>query len=854
MPQIFVKIISFLLVNNHPEAVIGDTEEEYLERLSDQGSFNALFWIIGQIIILVPLHYSNSLQWSIAMFRNYFKIGFRNLVKEKLISIISIAGLGFGIAAAALIIIYVHFETSYDKYHDNSDRIYRVYTKFDDSKDNNKGYGIVIRALAPALREEPSIESATSLYKFGRDLIKIDKQIYNNLNIFSADSGFFNVFTKSHIAGDLTNALSNPSSAIITEETALKFWGTTDVTGKNLEFISNFFEDRIYSVAAVIENVPANSHLEYDILLSHYSQPIFDRFGGDEFLTYFKLQEFADPELSMNLVSGIFEKVNEHRREIGYDGHAGIIPLEDIHLKGSELFRGLSGKGNLNFVYIIIIIAAAILFIAVLNFINLLSAKFQNRFNEIAVRKVVGAGRNSILSQFISEAIVIALFSAVASIVITGLTLNKFGILVNRNLEVYFNSYPWIIGGILFLSIMIAVCSAVFPALRIAKLQCVNILKNKSGGGKFSRLVPLTVMVQFAIVITLLSSIIVIYSQVQFMKEQELGFDPEQIVYFNYKDSEKYEAIKNKLEQIPEIASVSGSQSIPGIGKSGQLGKIKGFSGENISFSENRIQPGYIKTFGMKLIAGRGFKENFPPDRKAVILNEKFIRMMNLTPHQALERELEYSGRLLKIIGVVADFNFSSFEQNIGPLALTNYSDRINIMAAKIKTKNLQNTIEGIEETIKDFLPDFIYEYSFVDELFDKMYKEIEINNTLLIYSALLAIILSAMGLFAVTLFAVLRRTKEIGIRKVLGGTVSGINILLLKDYLAWVLISNIVAWPVSHYVLSFWLQNFVVKIDLHIGYYLSTGITALSIAVITIIYITTRAALNNPVNNLRYE
>jgi putative ABC transport system permease protein len=227
---------------------------------------------------------------------------------------------------------------------------------------------------------------------------------------------------------------------------------------------------------------------------------------------------------------------------------------------------------------------------------------------------------------------------------------------------------------------------------------------------------------------------------------------------------------------------------------------------------------------------------------------------MNLTPEEALERNLECNGSQLPIIGVVADYNFSSFEQDIAPLALSNYSDRIKIITVRIRSENIPNTLNNIERTAKQFSPGLVFDYSFVDEVFDQMYNNIEINNTLLMYAALLAIVLSVMGLFAVTLFAVLRRTKEIGVRKVLGGSVSNINMLLLKDYLIWVLISNIIAWPIAHYTLSSWLQNFVVRIDLNAGYYLLAGVIAFSIAVATIIYITTRAALNNPVKNLRYE
>ncbi|MGD8782526.1 MAG: ABC transporter permease [Ignavibacteria bacterium] len=854
MPQFFINIINFLLVNNHPEAIIGDTEEEYLSRLSGKGKLHALIWLIAQIIILIPLHYTNSLHWSIAMFKNYFKIGYRNLIKEKLISIISMAGLGIGIAVAGLIIIYVHFETSYDKFFDDSDKIYKVYSKFDNPKGNVRGWDIVIGALTPALREIPEIESAARLYKLHGTDVKTDDERFNNLNIYTADSGFFDVFSYQSIAGNIKNTLMNPSSAIITKDIALKLWGNTDVIGNNLQLLSNAFENRIYNIEAVIENPPANSHLTFDILLSHYSQPMLEKFGGDEFLTYFKITNTANPEMTLKLVSEIFEKVNEPRRAGGYEGHAGIIPLEDIHLKASSLFYSDSGKGSLVFVYILSIVTLAILFIAILNFVNLLAAKFQNRFNEIGVRKVVGASRNSILLQFVSEAVLIAGISSIISLIIIFLSMKEFGLLVDRKLDIYYNSFFWIICGIFLLSTFTAITSAVFPALRISTIKCVNILKSKSGGGKVNRLLPMTVMIQFAVVIMLISSVTVIYTQVEYMKNHELGFNPEQLVYFKFTDSKKYEAVKNQLEQYPDIISVTASQSIPGFGRSGQLGKIQGVEGENISFNENRIQTEYIKTFGMKLIAGREFKKELGSDRESVILNEKFVKTMNLTPEEALERNLEWHGTQSPIIGVVADYNYSSFEQNIAPLALSNYTDRIQCITVRVSSGNIKNTLTNIEKTVKQFSPGLIFDYSFVDEIFEQMYRDIETNNTLLVYSALLAIVLSVMGLFAVTLFAVLRRTKEIGVRKILGGSVTKINILLLKDYLVWVLISNIIAWPIAHYALSSWLQNFVIKIDLHLGYYLLAGVVALFIAVITVIYITTRAALHNPVENLRYE
>lgn len=853
MPKIFLHIINLLLVNNHPDSIIGDTEEEYTDKVEHKGRFYALLWLIGQIIFLVPLYFSNSFYWSAAMFKNYIKIGFRNLIKEKLISIISIAGMGVGIAAAILIMIYIHFETSYDNFFTGSDRIYRMYTT-QGSSSNSTGYGVVIGSLIPALKEMPDIESATSLFQLGGAYIKIENKKFDKMNIFFADSNLFDVLDYKVLNGTSEKSLSNPSSAIITESTALKFWGTLDVIGKELEFQNNFLESKIYRVAAVIKDTPLNSHLEFNILLSFYSQPIFDQFGGDEFLTYFKLAESASSEQALKKVSDAFEKVNEHRRESGYEGHAGIIPIEDINLKGAELFRGNSGKGDLKFVIVLFTVAVAILLIAVLNFINLLSAKFQNRFNEIAVRKVVGANRNSILLQFISEAVLIACISSIISIAILLLTLTDFGILVDRKLDIYFSSFHWIIGGIFSLTIFCAIISAIFPALRVANLKCVNILKNKSGSAKINRLIPLTVTVQFAVVIILLSAIAVIYSQVEFMKKQKLGFEPEQLVYFKFTDSERFDLVKNKLEQLPDVISVTGSQSIPGFGTSGQLGKIKGVVTDNIPFNENRIQTDFIKTFGMKLLAGREFNKDLQSDREAVILNEKFVKIMNLTPEEALERKLERNGSDFQIIGIVADFNYASFEQNIAPLILSFYSNRINIITAKIKTQNINLTLGNIEKKVKETIPDFIFDYSFVDEIFDHMYKDVETNNTLLFLAALLAIVLSVMGLFAVTLFAVLRRTKEIGIRKVLGGSVSTINLLLLKDYIKWVIVSNIIALPAAYYLLSAWLQNYTVRINLDWDYFLFAGLSAMTIAFITIIYITSRAALSNPLKNLRYE
>ena len=853
MPKIFLHIINLLLVNNHPDSIIGDTEEEYIERASNKGHIYAMLWLVGQIIFLVPLHFSNSFYWSAAMLKNYFKIGFRNLIKEKLISIISIAGLGIGIAAAGLIMIYVHFETSYDNFFTGSERIYRMYTT-EGSSSNNIGYGVVLGALTPVLKKMPDVESATSIYNLNGAYIKIGDKRFDKINIFFADSNFFEVLDYEITIGSAENSLSNPSSAIITESTAIRFWGTLDVVGNDLEFQNNFLESKTYRIAAVIKDTPLNSHLEFNILLSHYSQPMLDEFGGDEFLTYFKLNSFADHEPVLQIVSDAFEKVNEPRREYGYEGHAGIIPIEDINLKGASLFRGNSGKGDLDFVIILSIVAAVILLIAVLNFINLLSAKFQNRFNEIAVRKVVGANRNSIVIQFISEAVLIACISSTISIVILLLTLTEFGVLVDRKLDIYFSSFHWIIGGVFLISTFAAVAAAIFPALRVANLKCVNILKNKSGGARINRLIPLTVTVQFAVVIILISSIAVIYSQVEFMKNQKLGFDPEQLVYFNFTDSDKFDLVKSKLEQLPDVISVTGSQSIPGFGTSGQLGKIKGVVTDNIPFNENRIQTDFIKTFGMKLLVGREFNKDLQSDRESVILNEKFVKIMNLMPEEALERKLERNGIDFQIIGVVADFNYASFEQNIAPLTLSNYSDRINIITAKIKTNSIKNTLNDIEKTVKESIPDFIFDYSFVDEIFGEMYKDVEINNTLLFLAALLAIALSVMGLFAVTLFAVLRRTKEIGIRKVLGSSVSKINLLLLKDYIKWVVISNIIALPAAHYLLSEWLQNYTVRIDLNLGYYLFAGFSAMTIAFITVIYITSKAALANPVKNLRYE
>jgi putative ABC transport system permease protein len=831
----------------------GDLAEFYNYISIEAGRTKANIWYLSQIFSSVLPYLKFSILGRCAMFKSYLLTGFRNITKEKLLSTISIAGLSIGLASALLILTYVHYENSFDNFHKDVGNIYRIYTLEKNAANMNEKVALTMGPISPALEELPGITAATKLFRLNSWVnLKVNNKSYKDLMIYSADSSFFDVFSFERINGFGKDVLSSPQGAIVTHETAIKIFGTEDVLGKSISS-----EDYQYTITAVVKNIPKNSHLQFDILLSEYSFDYFDTLlKGNEFYSYMKLAKDVIHEDILDKAKIICDKIYKPLEEYGYKATVGFQKLIDIHLNSNEFRYQVSQNGNLNTINALVALAIALVLIASLNFLNLLTARSQKRFKEIALRKVVGADRKSIVMQFISEATLIALISSAISFFLYFLVIRKFSQLINRDLSGYQSEVFFVALACLILAVVIGFLAAIYPAFSLSGKNTTLLLKSFSTGRQKNRLLAFTVFFQFTVVTILIASVLVIYNQVQFMKNKDLGFNKDEIITVKMNSYDKYQNLKSELQPYQAIKNITASQSIPGNVRSGQ--SIHSFAGVELEgkpgINENRIQDGFLETYGIRLIAGRDFNENLVTDTDCIIINEAAARAVGYLPEDAVGKIMKYSPGSKKVIGVIENYNFASLHNRIEPLILSRYMNSIRYISLQVSMQDITNTLSHIKQIIQKHDPENIFEYSFLDTRLQLLYEGETRNNTLVFCASLITVALSIMGLFALTAFTIVGRTKEIGVRKVLGASVLSINLNLLKDISKWVLIACLVACPVAWYFTNAWLGNFAYRLNLNIWYFITAGLSTLIISLLTVIYLTTRAANANPVESIRNE
>lgn len=852
-PQLFRWIMAKMRDYDQTFASTGDLAEFYDHLANKTGRTKANIWYLAQILTSILPYLKFSFLGRCAMFKSYLLSGFRNINKEKLLSAINIAGLALGLASTLLILTYVHYEKSFDNFHKDVNNIYRIYTIDKNEANMNERTALTMGPLAAALEKLPGVTAATKLFRLnGWVNLKVNNKNYKNLMIYSADSSFFDVFSfeRTHSLGQ--DVLSSPQAAVITHETALKIFGTTDVLGKNIS--SEKYE---YTITAVVKNIPKNSHLRFDILLSEYSFDFFDTYlTGNEFYSYMKLSHTAVSADILDKAKIICDQFYKPRESYGYKATVGFQKLKDIHLNSRDFRYPVSQNGNLNTVNALLALAIALVLIVSLNFLNLLTARSQKRFKEIGLRKVVGANRRSIVLQFISEATLIALISSAISFFLYFLVIKKFSIMINRDLTAYQSKALVIAIGCILLSAIIGSLAAIYPAFSLSGKNAAYLFKTFSASRQKQRLPAFTVCFQFTIVTILIASVLVIYQQVKFMKNKDLGFKKDEIIIVKMNSYDKYQNLKSELHQYPAIKQITASQSIPGNARSGQI--IHSFAGVELEGSpginENRIQDGFLETYGINLLAGRDFNTHLVTDDDCIIINAAAAEAVGFTPAEAVGKMMKYTPGTKKVIGVMENYNFASLHNRIEPLLLSRYMDSIRYISLQVSMQDISNTLSHIEQIMQKHDPENTFEYSFLDERLQLLYEGETRNNTLVMSASLITIALSLMGLFALTAFTIVGRTKEIGIRKVLGASVISINFSLLKDISKWILLAGVLACPAAWYFTNAWLRNFAYRLNLNIWYFLLAGLITGVIALLTVMSLTTRAASANPVDSLRRE
>lgn len=804
------------------------------------------------------------------MIRNYFKVALRNIFREKAYAFINIFGLAIGICCCLLIVSFVSDELSYDSFHPNGDNTYRIALdrKF---PDNGFKYARSPMPMGMVLFNElPEVTAATRLYNsFGSVTIQKDNQYFDERNVIAADSNFFDFFGARLILGDAKTVLNEPNSLVLTTDMANKYFGSTDVIGRQLE-IQNIGQ---MLVKGVVEPMPSNSHFHFDFLFSlkTISNLYNNQFWGSYVAyNYVKmdpssmpiveqklqevLQRFMEPQIQSIL--GISWQQYE---EAGNAHHYFFQPIKSIHL-GSNLQWELEPNGSASTVYLFAGISVFILLIACINFINLATARSANRAKEVGMRKVLGALKGQLIFQFLTESVIMCLLALVLAVGMTAMVLPFFNELAGKSMGIDTFLSPIVILIMLTFSLLLGVVAGLYPAFYLSAFKPVTVLKGKlTNGAKSSWLRNGLVVFQFAVSIILVVGTIVIYQQLQYLNNKQLGFDKDQLVVIEQANLLRGQSstFKNTLLNNPAILDVSGVNTIPGrqiVG--GTFTDVTGDPSDRFLLPNLRGDYDLISTMGLEVVEGRAFNPEIVSDSSAVIINEAAARVFKW--ESPIGKQLQpINGPIYNVIGVVKDFHFESLHQEIGPLAVfaSSLNARAsNLMVVKTNSENIKSTLDFINEQWKEFISDRPLAYRFVNEEFGALYQAEQRSGKVFTSFSVLAIIIACLGAFGLAAFLATQRTKEIGVRKVLGASTLGIVQLLSKDFVKLILMANLIAVPIAYFAMNKWLHNFAYAIGVNWLTFMYVGVGSVAIALITVSYHSVRAALNNPADTLHSE
>lgn len=807
------------------------------------------------------------------MIRNYLKIAWRNLLKNKTFSLINIFGLAIGFSSFMLIGLYVIDELSYDRFHEKADRIYRL--------DADIRFGGTDLRLASAAdpsgavmkKDYPEVEQFVRFYQNeGPKFIKKGSEYIRESDVTYADSTLFDVFTLPVITGNPKTALDQPNTVVISETAARKYFGTTDALGKTLEV--GLQEKTLYTVTAVIKDVPANSHFHFDMLFSMDNVKYnFGNFLSHNFNTYIVLKPGTDYKAFERKLEGMIVKyvlpqareflhVNsmEEFRKSGNKLEYSLMPLTDIHLK-SDRMGELSTNSNIQYVYIFSAVALFVLLLACINFMNLSTARSGNRAKEVGIRKVLGTGKGTLMSQFIAESTLMSYLAFGVALLITWLTLPYFNDIAAKSFTfssvVALRTLPFL----LVLPIVVGILAGYYPAFFLSSFRPIVVLKGKINAGmQRSNFRNVLVTFQFFTSIFLVIGTIIVYRQLNYIQTKNVGFKKDQVLVINGTGAlrNNKEAFKNEILKLAGVQSGASAGFLP---VSNSSRTDHSFSKEATMTAKNgfsmqvwNVDHDYVPTLGMQMLKGRNFSKSFGTDSTGIIINETAAKVLGYAdPIGKRIYSSEDDRSSYEIIGVVKNFHYESLRQTVAPLSMrlgtSNWA-----MAFKVNTDDMPGLVKKVEEKWKSIAPEMPFAYSFLDERFDEMYRAEQRVGKVAITFAILTILIACLGLFGLVTYMAEQRTKEVGIRKVLGASVFSITTLLTKDFIKLVLIALVIASPIAYLLMSRWLQDFTYRIDIEWWVFAVAGVVAVAIAILTVSYQAIKSALMNPVKSLKTE
>lgn len=807
------------------------------------------------------------------MFRNYFKIAWRNLIHNKWFSAINILGLSIGLATCLIIMLFVSHELSYDRFHKKADRIARVYFEGDVQGGKMKETTVMAPVAATMKRDFPEVEDATRLQSFNwAPKLLVDNREFRSDRVAYADPNFFDVFTLPFIQGNSKTALTEPNTVVLTKDVARKYFGKEDALGKIIRFKAE--NKTPMKVTGVIENIPSNSHFRFGLLASMESVEDAKQqsWMSSGYFTYIVLKNKSDLEKLGAKIPGLVDKyigpqmkdgTGQTLAEFRSGGSSLTFHLQqltDIHLY-SDFQYDLSAPGDIRYVYIFGVIALFMLLIACINFMNLSTAGASKRSREVGIRKVLGSLKGELIKQFLAESILIAAIALLLSLVLIKLALPLFNHLSGQELTFSFIRQPLLIPALIGIALLTGLIAGSYPAFYLSSFKPVAVLKGKwiPVKGRISFRSALVVF-QFFISIMLIVGTTVVYRQLSYMRHKDVGYDKDKVMVLSNVGAlgNKMDVFRQQLQSDPAVVSVSASRYLPA-----------GDSGNNNFFVCTEQDPGrlvktlryevdeqYIPTLGIQVKEGRNFSREYGTDSSAVIVNEAAVKALGWKGNpsgQTISRTSKGEKELYHVVGVVKDFHFRSLHEHISPLLMV-LAPYPGSLVIKVSTTDIPGFTAKLRQSFAAYGAEDPLDYSFLDERYHNTYSAEQKIGTILGIFAGLTIFIACMGLFGLAKFTAEQRTKEIGIRKVLGASAAQLSAMLSRDFLKLVLIACFIAFPIAGWAMYKWLQDFAYRIDVEWWIFAAAGLTAVLIALLTVSFQAIRAAMANPVESLRNE
>ena len=815
------------------------------------------------------------------MFRTYLKFATRTFWKDKFYTLLNIIGLAIGIAVSIIILLYLQNDLTYDQHHVKHEQIYRLAT-------NMTGPGVefhssgAAREVAPLLANDyPEVLSYARFLGMGRTLVNVPgtgEAMYNEEDWLRTDSTVFKVFTHPFLAGDPTTALREKNSVVLTESLAWKYFGDEEALGQTLLLFDN---QENHTVTGVIEDLPDNSHLKFEALVSYIEPREFAMRDGEfvseaiwnpDVYTYLLFPENYEADSFLKKITPFFDKyIKPFGDQVGGEFWFYLEPLADVHFY--SLQEDDEPKGNIAYVYAFGGIGLFILLLACINYMNMATARSGNRAKEIGMRKVLGSSRRALIFSFLGESVFLSLLALLIALAMVAVVLyaTPFNELIEKELSLNLLDNPLLLGGALVIALLMGVVSGAYPAFYLPSLSAVKSLKGSfrsSASGIVLR--KSLVVAQFTISIAVVICTLLMHDQIGYVRNQELGFDREHLMLIPVQDTlvrNQLPVIKNELERYDGVVSTTASFNTPGLDIGNSVFRVEVDSALTMQeFRSLSVGENYLATMDIKLLAGRDFREDFAGDTdgKSFIINETAARRLGwyvperegATIDDALSGKIKFfhGEELGNVVGVVQDFNISSLHNPMEPTVIIPNPSAGDTFYARLRGENLPETMEYIREQWAAYDPNHPFEYSFLDERFDELYRADERQSTLISVLSGICLLISLLGILGLSAFTAEQRTKEIGVRKVLGASVPHIVYLLFKDVMVLVVVASLLAAPIAYFLIERWLQAFAYRTDINVLLFILAGVAALLIAFVTMSFHSLKTARLNPVVSLRYE